>query len=101
MKCNDLKQYFEQSGTYFPPNPFGKYAISGKPEWRGGVSCGFTEQGKYYCSIYNMPCQTWQPSSSIFPMINFSSVIISDIYKFYFQTVQERKKKEKTPVYKM
>ena len=52
MQCNDLKQYFEQSGTYFPPNPFGKFAIPGKPEWRGGVSCGFTEQGKYYFSIY-------------------------------------------------
>ena len=80
MQCNDLKQSCEQSGTCFLPNPFGKYAISGKPEWRGGVSCGLgTEQGKYYCIIYNMPCQTWQPSLSISPMI------ISNIYKFYFQ----------------
>ena len=65
MQCNDLKQNCEHSGT-FPTNQFGKYAIPGKPEWRAGVSCGLTEQGKYYCIIYNMPCHTWQPPSSPF-----------------------------------
>ena len=88
-QCNAILQ----SGTCFPPNPFGKYAIPGKPEWRAGVSCGLTEQGKYYCIIYNMPCHTWQPSSCLFPMINSSNVIISTIYKFYFRSIKNVERK--------